>query len=67
VQPLVQKEFALDNSHIGFLTSAFMLCYVVAAPMIVPLADRYPRKWIMAAGAFVWSLNHPVNRRHPQL
>ena len=56
VQPLVQKKFALDNSHIGFLTSAFMLCYVVAAPVIVPLADRYPRKWIMAAGAFVWSL-----------
>jgi MFS family permease len=29
---------------------------MVAAPVIVPLADRYPRKWIMAAGALVWSL-----------
>ena len=29
---------------------------MIAAPLIVPLADRYPRKWIMAAGAFVWSL-----------
>jgi MFS family permease len=29
---------------------------MVAAPLIAPLADRYPRKWIMAAGAVVWSL-----------
>ena len=28
---------------------------MIAAPLIVPLADRYSRKWIMAAGAFVWS------------
>jgi MFS family permease len=56
VQPLVQKEFALSDKQIGFLTSAFFVCYMVAAPLIAPLADRYPRKWIMAAGAFVWSL-----------
>ena len=29
---------------------------MIAAPLIVPLADRFPRKRIMAAGAFVWSL-----------
>ena len=56
VQPLIQKEFALNDEQIGFLTSAFFICYMVAAPLIVPLADRFPRKWIMAAGAFVWSL-----------
>ena len=56
VQPLVQKEFHLDDAQIGFLTSAFFVCYMVAAPLIAPLADRYPRKWIMAAGAFVWSI-----------
>ncbi len=55
VQPLVQKEFHLDDAQVGFLTSAFFVCYMVAAPLIAPLADRYPRKWIMAAGAFVWS------------
>ena len=56
VQPLIQKEFHLDDAQVGFLTSAFFVCYMVAAPLIVPLADRYPRKWIMAAGALVWSL-----------
>jgi len=56
VQPLLQKEFHLDDAQVGFLTSAFFVCYMVAAPLIVPLADRFPRKWIMAAGALVWSL-----------
>jgi MFS family permease len=55
VQPLIQKEFHVDDAKIGFLTSAFFVCYMVAAPLIGPLADRYSRRWIMAAGAFVWS------------
>lgn len=55
VQPLIQKEFHVDDAKIGFLTSAFFICYMVAAPLIGPLADRYSRRWIMAAGAFVWS------------
>ncbi len=55
VQPLIEKEFHLDDAQIGFLTSAFFICYMVAAPLIAPLADRYSRKYIMAAGAFVWS------------
>jgi MFS family permease len=29
---------------------------MIAAPLIAPLSDRYPRKWIMAAGALVWSV-----------
>src|ERR1035437_10074081 len=56
VQPLIQKEFTLSDKQVGFLTSAFFVCYMIAAPLIVPLADRFPRRWIMAAGAFVWSL-----------
>ena len=56
VQPLIQKEFALNDQQIGFLTTAFFVCYMIAAPLIVPLADRFPRKPIMAAGAFIWSL-----------
>jgi MFS family permease len=55
VQPLIEKEFHLDYAQVGFLTSAFFVCYMVAAPLIAPLADRYSRKWIMAGGAFVWS------------
>jgi MFS family permease len=55
VQPLIQKEFALTDAQAGFLTTAFFWCYMIAAPLIVPLADRYPRRRIMAIGAFIWS------------
>jgi len=56
VQPLIQKEFGLSDAKAGFLTTAFFYCYMIAAPLIVPLADRFPRRWIMAIGAFIWSL-----------
>jgi len=55
VQPLIQREFALTDTQIGLLTSAFFVCYMVASPLITPLADRYSRRWIIALGAFVWS------------
>ncbi len=55
VQELVKTEFSLNDKDVGFLTSAFFICYMVAAPLIAPLADRFPRKYIMATGAFVWS------------
>ena len=55
VQEMIKGEFALSDKQVGFLTSAFFFCYMIAAPLITPLTDRFPRKWIMAAGAFVWS------------
>jgi MFS transporter, Spinster family, sphingosine-1-phosphate transporter len=55
VQPLVQSEFTLSNVQIGYLTSAFLLFYMVAAPFVGPLADRYSRKMIIVLGAIFWS------------
>jgi multidrug resistance protein len=55
VQPLIQKEFHLTDERVGWLSSAFFLFYMLAAPIIGPLADRYPRKWIIVIGAVVWS------------
>lgn len=55
VQPLVQAEFHRSNAEFGFLTTAFFLCYMIAAPIMGALADRYSRKPIMVAGAVVWS------------
>ncbi len=55
VQPLIQREFGLSDTQVGLLTSAFFVCYMVASPLITPLADRYSRRWIIALGAFVWS------------
>src|SRR4249920_2749485 len=55
VQPLVQDEFHLSKTQIGYLTSAFLGFYMVAAPFVGPLADRYSRKLIIVLGALFWS------------
>src|SRR5580692_144776 len=55
VQPLVQSEFHLTNTQVGYLTSAFLGFYMVAAPFTGPLADRYSRKKIIILGAIFWS------------
>jgi MFS family permease len=55
VQPLVQEEFHVTKEQIGFLTSAFLGFYMVAAPFVGPLADRYSRKLIIVLGAIFWS------------
>jgi MFS family permease len=55
VQPLVQDEFHLSNAQIGYLTSAFLGFYMIAAPFVGPLADRYSRKLIIVLGALFWS------------
>jgi multidrug resistance protein len=55
VQPLVQSEFRLTNTQVGYLTSAFLGFYMVAAPFVGPLADRYSRKRIIMLGAIFWS------------
>jgi multidrug resistance protein len=55
VQPLVQDEFHLTNAQIGYLTSAFLGFYMLAAPFVGPLADRYSRKPIIVLGALFWS------------
>ncbi len=55
VQPLVQSEFHLSNTQVGYLTSAFLGFYMVAAPFVGPLADRYSRKRIIVLGAIFWS------------
>lgn len=55
VQPLVQDEFHINKTQVGYLTSAFLGFYMIAAPFVGPLADRYSRKLIIALGAIFWS------------
>jgi len=55
VQPLVQSEFQLTKTQLGYLTSAFLIFYTLAAPFVGPLADRYSRKRIIALGGIFWS------------
>jgi MFS transporter, Spinster family, sphingosine-1-phosphate transporter len=55
VQPLIQDEFHISKTQVGYLTSAFLGFYMIAAPFVGPLADRYSRKLIIVLGAIFWS------------
>lgn len=55
VQPLIQKEFKITDTETGWLTSAFFICYMVAAPVVGWLGDRFPRKNIVLIGIAIWS------------
>lgn len=56
VQPLVQAEFHRSDAEFGLLTTAFFWCYMVAAPLTGPLADRFSRRSIMVVGGVLWSV-----------
>lgn len=55
VQPLVQREFKVDDAQIGFLTTAFFITYMCAAPLTGWLGDKFPRKPLIVIGALLWS------------
>ena len=56
VQPMVQKEFGVNDEKMGALTYAFFVTYMIAAPLTGWLGDRFPRKPLLVAGALLWSL-----------
>jgi predicted MFS family arabinose efflux permease len=55
VQPLIQREFHIDDAQTGLLTSAFFFTYMLIAPLTGWLGDRLPRKPLIIAGALIWS------------
>ena len=52
----LKDELHLTDRELGSVLSAFMLGYFLTAPIFGWLGDRLPRKWLIAAGVFVWSL-----------
>ena len=56
VGPAIQDEFHLNDSQIGFLASAFLLVYAIAALPFGAWADRGVRKNVIALGVGIWSL-----------
>ena len=56
VFPLIKSDLNLSDTGLGFLGSAFMLCYMLAAPFFGRLGDRANRARLAAGGLAVWSL-----------
>ena len=53
----IQRYFHKEdsNSAAGLLQTVFICSYMVLAPIFGYMGDRYKRKYIMAAGIFIWS------------
>lgn len=52
----IRLSFGLTDRQEGQLNTAFLLGYFLTAPVFGYLGDRMTRKWLIAAGIFVWSL-----------
>uniref|UniRef100_A0A182ULB0 Major facilitator superfamily (MFS) profile domain-containing protein n=1 Tax=Anopheles melas TaxID=34690 RepID=A0A182ULB0_9DIPT len=51
----IQDHFKIGDDEGGLLQTAFVLSYMVFAPLFGYLGDRYSRKWIMVLGVSLWS------------
>jgi MFS transporter, Spinster family, sphingosine-1-phosphate transporter len=56
VPDLKAAPLGLSDHQVGMLTSAFMLVYMVAAPIFGALGDRGSRTRPIAFGVFLWSI-----------
>jgi MFS family permease len=61
VEPEIRRTFfSADDidakTKTGTLATAFLLSYMLSAPIFGRMADRLPRWWIIGGGVAVWSL-----------
>jgi MFS family permease len=56
VFPLIKIDLRLTDTALGFLGSAFMLSYLLVAPLFGWIGDRWSRTRLAASGVVVWSL-----------
>ena len=54
--PLIQKEFHLTDTAVGFLGTAFLLVYAISALPFGVWADRWVRRTIVGIGVTIWSI-----------
>lgn len=54
--PLIKSDLNLSDTALGFLGSAFMLSYMLAAPLFGWIGDHRSRIRLASGGLVVWSL-----------
>ena len=52
----IQKEYQIGDAEGGALQTAFVVSYMIFAPIFGYLGDRHNRKAIMAFGVFIWTI-----------
>jgi MFS transporter, Spinster family, sphingosine-1-phosphate transporter len=56
VLPKIEQDFGLSHTEAGMLGFIFMASYMVVSPLGGYLGDRMPRRFLVAASVFLWSL-----------
>ena len=56
VFPFIKADMHLSDTALGFLGSAFMICYMISAPLFGWIGDRFSRVRMAAGGLFFWSI-----------
>jgi MFS family permease len=70
IVPDLKGAMALSDTQLGWLVPAFMIVYMIAAPVFGALGDRGSRTRPIAIGVFIWSLATMLSglaRNYPQL
>ncbi len=52
----IMDGLRIDEPHYGYLSSAFMIVYTIASPVMGVMGDRYSRKILLALGVGLWSV-----------
>ena len=55
--PLIQSEFSLSKTQLGFLFAAFYWSYAPLQPLAGWLAQRFDVRYVLAGGLFLWALS----------
>lgn len=53
--PKLEEEFGFNKAELGLIGAAFTWVYALTAPMAGQVGDRFPRKFVILAGLYVWS------------
>ena len=56
VVPNIQHDFKASDTQVGWLQTAFLLSYMIAAPIFGWLADRCNRWLLVGIGVLLWSI-----------
>src|SRR6266403_1545904 len=70
IVPELKGAMGLSDTQVGWLVPAFMIVYMIAAPVFGAWGDRGSRTRPIALGVFVWSLATVLSglaRSYPQL
>lgn len=52
----IQEYYELSHGQAGFLSTCFLVGYMLTAPVFGYLGDKYSRKWILIGGIVFWTL-----------